>query len=245
MRRIAAPLALACALTAVAVTAGSSAAAAPRCVAGSLRPVGTEREAFAALVARDSVDTWSRAGGGTRTRFPALNENGYPTTFEIAGAVLTGTCEVSWYRVRLPVRPNGTAGYLRPGDVKVQKIETRIVVDLSDRMLTLALRGRVVIRTRVAVGAASTPTPLGRYYVNQRITTTDPSGPYGPAALGVSAFSNVLTGWAQGGPIGIHGTNRPWLIGQAISNGCIRVENSVLQRLFDSTLGGTPVIIKA
>jgi lipoprotein-anchoring transpeptidase ErfK/SrfK len=56
-----------------------------------------------------------------------------------------------------------------------------------------------------------------------QLTSFGTNGPYGPAALGISAFSNVLTGWAQGGPIAIHGTNAPWSIGRAVSNGCIRV----------------------
>jgi lipoprotein-anchoring transpeptidase ErfK/SrfK len=101
-----------------------------------------------------------------------------------------------------------------------------------------------VLRTTVAIGSHATPTPTGRYYVNQRLIPADPSGPYGPAALGVSAYSNVLTGWTQGGPIGIHGTNEPWSIGKAVSNGCIRLRNPVLRRLFDQTLAGTPVIIR-
>ena len=63
------------------------------------------------------------------------------------------------------------------------------------------------------------------------------------AAIGVSAFSNVLTGWAQGGPVAIHGTNEPWSIGHAVSNGCIRLPNATLKRVFRETLAGTPVII--
>ena len=112
------------------------------------------------------------------------------------------------------MRPNGVTGYVRPADVRVQRVTTRIVVDVSARELTLYRAGKRVLTTPVAVGAPATPTPTGRFYVNQRILTTNPSGPYGPAALGVSAFSNVLTGWTQGGPIGIHGTNEPWSIGQ-------------------------------
>jgi lipoprotein-anchoring transpeptidase ErfK/SrfK len=80
--------------------------------------------------------------------------------------------------------------------------------------------------------------------VNQLLIPADTSGPFGPGAIGISAFSNVLTGWAQGGPIAIHGTNEPWSIGQAASNGCIRVHNSVLRRLFRSTPAGTPVVIR-
>ncbi|MBA3384449.1 MAG: L,D-transpeptidase, partial [Actinobacteria bacterium] len=71
-----------------------------------------------------------------------------------------------------------------------------------------------------------------------------PSGPFGPSAVGIAAYSEVLTGWAQGGPIAIHGTNRPDLIGQAVSNGCVRVRNEVVRRIFDETLSGTPVVIQ-
>jgi lipoprotein-anchoring transpeptidase ErfK/SrfK len=96
----------------------------------------------------------------------------------------------------------------------------------------------------VAVGSNATPTPVGRYYVNQRLIPPDPGGPYGPGAVGISAFSPVLTGWAQGGPIAIHGTNEPWSIGRAVSNGCIRLRNPVLRRVFRQALAGTPVFIR-
>ena len=55
----------------------------------------------------------------------------------------------------------------------------------------------------------------------------------------------MLTGRTQGGPIAIHCTNRPDLIGRAVSNGCIRVRNDLLQRLFDRALAGTPVTVRA
>ena len=84
----------------------------------------------------------------------------------------------------------------------------------------------------------------GSFYVNQRLIPTDKNGPFGPGAVGVSAFSNVLTGWTQGGPVAIHGTNEPWSIGHAVSNGCVRVRNRVLRRLFAATPAGTPVLIR-
>jgi lipoprotein-anchoring transpeptidase ErfK/SrfK len=95
------------------------------------------------------------------------------------------------------------------------------------------------------VGAEITPTPTGDYYVNQRLTAPDPWGPFGPAALGISAFSPVLQDWVQGGPIAIHGTNDPSSIGAAASHGCIRVRNDILERIFRATLAGTPVAIRA
>ena len=92
--------------------------------------------------------------------------------------------------------------------------------------------------------ATPTPTPTGRFYVNQRLVPTDPGGPFGPGAIGISAFSNVLTGWAQGGPVAIHGTNEPWSIGHAVSNGCIRLPNATLEKVFRVADAGTPVIIR-
>ena len=68
---------------------------------------------------------------------------------------------------------------------------------------------------------------------------------FGPAALGTSAFSPVLKDWAQGGPIGIHGTNEPWVIGHAASHGCIRLPNAAMSKLFRLTPAGTPILIRA
>jgi hypothetical protein len=176
-------------------------------------------------------------------RFGRLNQNGYPTTFGIVGAIVTRSCKASWFRVKLPMRPNGVVGYVRPWALLVERVRTRIDIDLSARELRFFVRGRLRLKTPVAVGSTATPTPTGRFYVNQRLLPTNPYGPYGPAALGVSAFSDVLTGWAQGGPIGIHGTNAPWSIGRAVSNGCIRVPNATLRKIFAASRGGTPVRI--
>ena len=222
--------------------AGHKAVAAGGCRAGVLHPVGTPVAAYAA-VAKGKTRAYTRPSGGLRATFAKLTDLGYPTTFSIVGAVLNKRCAATWYRVKLPLKPNGTIGYVRPRDVSVAKVTTRISVDLSRRELSLYRRGRLVLRTQVAVGASSTPTPIGRYYVDQRITAPNPGGPFGPVVLAISAFSNVLQGWAKGGPIAIHGTNAPWTIGQAASHGCIRVRNETLMRLFAATPGGTPVVI--
>src|SRR2546423_664492 len=215
-------------LPATATPAGRSAQ--KHCHAGVLHPVGTATTAFAALL-RSDVQAYQKPGGPALAHFGKLNENGYPTTFSLVGAILTRSCAASWYRVKLPMRPNGVAGYVRPSDVLVQKVTTRIEVDVSARELSFFSGRKLVLKTAVAVGSPSTPTPIGRFYVDQRIVATHPDGPYGPAALGVSAFSDVLTGRAQGVPIGIHGTNAPSSIGHAVSNGGIRLPNATLTNL--------------
>jgi len=213
------------------------------CRSGTSRPVGSTRVAVAAVV-RSQARVFRLPGRRELARFGRLNQNGYPTVFRVLSAVRARNCRTVWYRVQVPMRPNGLSGYVRARSVDVGKVRTRILVDLSSRRLTFFRNGRFVLWATTAVGASATPTPTGRYYVNQKLIPADASGPFGPGALGISAFSPVLTGWAQGGPVAIHGTNEPWSIGHPVSNGCIRVRNPVLRRLFAAAPAGTPVLIR-
>ena len=205
--------------------------------------VGSAKVTVAAVV-RQKARAYRKPARRAFADFDRLNQNGVPTVFRVLGTVRTRDCRTRWYRVQLPVKPNGVTGYVRADAVQVGRVRTRIVVDISERRLTFFRNGKRVLGTTVAVGSPATPTPTGHYYVNQRLIPTDTSGPFGPGAIGISAFSNVLTGWAQGGPIAIHGTNEPWSIGHAVSNGCIRVHNSVQKGLFAAAPAGTPVLIR-
>jgi lipoprotein-anchoring transpeptidase ErfK/SrfK len=212
------------------------------CAPGSFHVLGSPDRAFAAVVHAQAT-VLRRPGGPVLHRFGPLNVNGVPTVLGILGERVDAACRPALYRVQVPLRPNGITGWVAARDVDVASVRTRIEVDLSERRLTLYRAGRELLRTTVAIGSSATPTPTGRYYVNQRLIPQDESGPFGPGAVGISAFSDVLTGWTQGGPIAIHGTNAPWSIGRAVSNGCIRLLNSVLRRVFRVALAGTPVMI--
>jgi lipoprotein-anchoring transpeptidase ErfK/SrfK len=205
--------------------------------------LGTSRLAYAAIV-KSHVDAVRRPGARRLARFARLNVNGVPTVFGVLGARRTKRCADTWYRVQLPVRPNGVTGWIPAAAATIAAVRTRVVVDLSTRRLTLFRNGRRVLSAAVAVGSPATPTPTGRYYVNQRLIPADPNGPFGPGAVGISAFSNVLTGWTQGGPVAIHGTDAPWSIGHDVSNGCIRLPNATLRKVFAAALAGTPVVIR-
>jgi len=209
----------------------------------AVEPQGSELLAYSAAARRD-LRVYDRPGGRPGERFGKLNPNGVPTVFGVVARRIEEDCEPSWYRVRLPRRPNGRLGWVRAADVTIGAVRTRILVDLSERRVTLFRSGRRVLTTRAAVGSSSTPTPTGTFHVDQRLYSNDPGGPFGPSAVGIAAYSEVLTGWTQGGPIAIHGTNRPDLIGQAVSNGCVRVRNDVVRRIFAATLSGTPVVIQ-
>ena len=214
------------------------------CRTAITRPLGSPERSYAAVV-REHAIAYRAPGGPELERFGAENVNGVPTVFAVRAQRLAADCRPAWYHVQLPLKPNGITGWVRAQDVGLASVTTRVVVDLSERSVALFDRGRLVLETRAAIGAPGTPTPTGRYYVNQRLVPDDPAGPFGPGAIGISAFSEVLTGWTQGGPIAIHGTNRPDLIGHPVSTGCVRVRNDVLRLLFARTRAGTPVTVRA
>jgi lipoprotein-anchoring transpeptidase ErfK/SrfK len=183
--------------------------------------------------------------GRVLARFGRLNQNQVPTVFAVVSQRDTRRCAPAWYRVQLPMRPNGITGWIKASAVRVLPVDTKILIHVQAMRLELLRRGRVVFRTPISTGEPATPTPIGRFYVKERLVPADPNGPYGPAALGTSAYSPVLKNWAQGGPVGIHGTDDPSAIGRPASHGCIRLPNAAMRRLFALTPAGTPVIIKA
>ncbi|MFN8223519.1 MAG: L,D-transpeptidase family protein [Gaiellales bacterium] len=209
--------------------------------------LAVERVAAHGLAVRVVRPTVARVapGGPMRARFGLRNVNGVRTVFAVRSVRRNSVCEPAWYRVQLPVRPNGLEGWVPARDVRVFELRTAVTVDLSERTVRVVRDGRTVLVVRAAVGAPATPTPRGRFYVNQRLWASDPTGPWGPGGVGISAFSPVLRDWAQGGPIAIHGTNQPHLLGGAISHGCVRVSNYALLRLMRLAPEGTPVEIRA
>jgi len=215
----------------------------PVCRPGRTVTLESSRIAYAATVVHHAV-AYTRPGGARIARFGALNVNGVRTVFGVLGARVDASCKAVWYRVQLPMRPNGRTGWVRASAVSARRVRTRIVVDLSARRVTLFRGGRPILVVTAAIGSPSTPTPTGRYYVNQKLVAPDPWGAFGPVALGISAFSPVLKSWAEGGPIAIHGTNEATLLGSAVSHGCIRVSNSDDLRLYKLAPTGTPVLIR-
>jgi lipoprotein-anchoring transpeptidase ErfK/SrfK len=203
--------------------------------------------AYAALVDRQAVIRKAPQGRApVVARLGRLDQNGFRAVLSVIGTHSSGQCTPGWYRVELSILPNGTTGWVRAWAVRIYRVRSRIVVDVSQRRLRLYRSGKLVFETRAAVGASATPTPLGRYFVNERYVLPDARGPFGPNALGISAHSNALQHvWVEDGPIGIHGTNEPSSIGHAASHGCIRVANDVMRRLFSLAPAGTPVIVKA
>ncbi|MBA3244155.1 MAG: L,D-transpeptidase [Actinobacteria bacterium] len=146
-----------------------------------------------------------------------------------------------WLKISLPMRPNGRYGWVRASLVDVQPVTKRIVVSLGARTLSLYDGAKLLIRTRVAVGRSTAPTPRGRFYVQAGYRPTESY--LGAYAFETSAYSK-LSDWPGGGIVGIHGWNDPSVLGKAVSSGCIRVSNTGIRALSRQVKPGTPITIK-
>ena len=139
-----------------------------------------------------------------------------------------------WVKVRVPGRPNGRTGWVRRDALgPIRTVSTRITVDRRTLTLTLTKRGRTILKTRVGVGKAATPTPAGHFWVREKLRFYN-APVYGSYALGTAAYAK-LSDWPGGGVVGIHGTNQPQLIPGRPSHGCIRVRNADMARLYRLT----------
>ncbi|MDY7100957.1 MAG: L,D-transpeptidase [Actinomycetota bacterium] len=168
------------------------------------------------------------------------------TRFSSPQVFLVTATHGAWLRVQLPIRPNHTEGWILRDQVELRSIDHRIVVDVSDRTITVVDGQQVVAQSSVVVGRQGTPTPYGRFFVTDALALPNPHGVYGPYILALSARSEALQSFNGDEPIiAIHGTNRPGLIGTAASNGCVRLPNELITQLITTVPLGTPVDVIA
>lgn len=196
--------------------------------------VGEELEVFDAPAGAETMvlDQWSEA------TFQPL------TLMAIAEADVEGA---TWYQVMLPVQPNQSTGWIRAEDVTVTSTTVEIRIFIEERELELWDGDELILTAPVALGTPETPTPPGLYSITDPLDSThNDTGVYGAYALGLSGFSEVLETFNGAPPqLAIHGTNEPDLIGQYVSNGCIRLHNEDVVSVVEHTTLGTPVHIHA
>ncbi|MBP7929509.1 MAG: L,D-transpeptidase [Acidimicrobiia bacterium] len=151
-----------------------------------------------------------------------------------------------WYQVQLNTRPHMSTGWVKASEVEVEEINERIVVDLSEYTLRFYRGADLVREELVGIGQSDFPTPVGVFYVTEEWDLRGQGTPYGDYAIGLSAYSDVLTDFLGGnGQVAIHGTSNPANRGKAVSHGCVRVVNDVLVSLVPDIPLGMPVIIQA
>lgn len=150
-----------------------------------------------------------------------------------------------WVQVRLHGRrPKGHRGWIRTARTREMVTGWHLSVDVSSRQVIVHQDGRLIRRFRAVVGHPSTPTPRGRFFVEEAVTLS-PGIAGGPYALATSARSGVLQEFAGGpGQIALHGTRGlgdP--VGSAASHGCIRLSGRAITWLAHRIGRGVPLTI--
>lgn len=206
-------------------------------VVKSVQPLVELRKAHAvyaqpgALKSRaPSIQSWRPITGG-QTVLPVLRH----------AATADGA---HWLRVMLPGRPNGLKGWIRQRATVSTRTRWQITVRTSSRRILVYRRGVLVREFAAIVGKPSTPTPRGRFFVEESVRML--AGSAGaPFALALSARSNVLQEFGGGpGQIAIHGVgNLGGTPGTAVSHGCVRLANRHIRWLAARTAPGVPVTI--
>ncbi len=178
---------------------------------------------------------------------PWLYEAGNPATGVPQTFLVKSQRPDGWVEVLLPVRPNGSTGWVHASDVTLAQNPYRIAVSLGAHTITVTNAHAVIYSGAVAVGAPDTPTPTGNYYLYVLLQAPDPSGPYGPFAYGLSESpSDALDSFAGGdAEVGIHGNNDASVLGKNVTHGCIRMDNAAITDLAAKLPLGTPVDVTA
>ncbi|HMO00740.1 MAG TPA: L,D-transpeptidase [Miltoncostaeaceae bacterium] len=152
-----------------------------------------------------------------------------------------------WVRVQLPIRPNGSAGWVRADRVRLTGTHVRFEVHLGSRRLEIWRGGRLLHRFAAGIGRPGTPTPVGRFAIQDPVPTVPGwRSVYGAWTLTLTAHSNVLKRFMGGdGLVAIHGTGtgRGWRVGQPSSFGCVILGEPELAVAARYARAGTPVVI--
>ena len=158
-----------------------------------------------------------------------------------------------WTEVELPVRPNGTTGWVQTDLLTLSTTQREVVISLADRSLRVVEAGQELFAAPISIGRPSSPTPTGSFYVTDIVPSANPDGGYGPVALALNGYSEAMDTFGgengEGAPdslapvLAIHGTNKPASIGRSASNGCPRLFNEDILKLAALVPPGTPVQI--
>lgn len=152
---------------------------------------------------------------------------------------------VEYVQVLLPVRPNGTTGWIPRDHVTIGRTPYWVEVGLRARTVTVFRGGKRLLRTRAVVGAPGTPTPTGLAAIYERNRQPDPHAFLGPWALSLTSLSTVLESYGGGpGRVAIHGRAGASFadpLGSARSHGCVRIDNAPVSWMARHIPPGTPV----
>jgi lipoprotein-anchoring transpeptidase ErfK/SrfK len=218
--------------------------------AAATRPVRRLDVPAAQQLAILNHDTGAFVAPGPDTRRVTELRDGRPITGErtvlpVVGHA-TGRHGLRWLEVLLPGRPNSHTGWIQRRATTESFTRWRITVSLARRTVTVFYAGRAIRTFSAVIGKPATPTPTGRFFVEETVRLA-PGQSGAPYALALSARSNALREF-DGGPAqtAVHGiANIGGIPGTAVSHGCLRLTTPDISWLAARITPGVPVTISA
>jgi len=147
-----------------------------------------------------------------------------------------------WILGQVMSRPNSAMAWIKASDVQERTVPHHIVIERGARRLTVYSGEEEIFQTSVATGKASSPTPIGTFFVDGIRRLSPPHKSYGTGQLSFTGFSEVYQSFGAGiGHVAMHGTQNPALTGTPASAGCIRLSNDDIDMVTSMSPTGTPV----
>lgn len=152
----------------------------------------------------------------------------------------------------LIAKANALRGYLQPGQkLRIPTDPVEALVDLSSRRVLLLVGGEVARSYEAGIGRDGQETRTGVFVAGSKqenptwfpkgrepIPFGDPRNPLGTRWIPWKAGEDVTS-------YGFHGTNDPTSVGQAASDGCIRLRNADVEELFELLPEGARIVVRA
>lgn len=161
--------------------------------------------------------------------------------------VVQGSEGDGWAEVELPVRPNGSRGWIRTDGFARSTVDHHILVDLSERRLAFFHGDELTVHTRVIVGMPPTTTPTALGFIIGKLPNHDQQFAgvvYGDWILPVSFFSEALNSFGGYLPrVSLNGTHIPERVGEAITSLEVRIPNEIIDIIAREAPIGTTVRI--
>lgn len=198
--------------------------------------------------AADEIVPVYDAPEGERLTFPDPDQpiaGWFSNPLPLVVRVVQGSEGDEWAEVELPVRPNGSRGWIRTAGFAWSTVDHHIFVDLSERRLAFFDGDELITHTRVIIGKPSTPTPTASGFIVGKLPNHDQqfaSVVLGDWVLALSFFSEVLNTFGGDLPrVSLHGSHIPERMGDALSNFEVRMPNEIVEILAREAPIGTTV----
>ena len=161
--------------------------------------------------------------------------------------VVQGSEGDEWAEVELPVRPNGSRGWIRTAGFAWSTVDHHIFVDLSERRLAFFDGDESDPAHDGDHRQAGNPDADGNGVHHRETAQPRSAGRQhrlGDWILPVSFFSEALNSFGGDPPrVSLHGTHIPERVGEALSNFEVRMPNEIVEIIAREAPIGTTVRI--